>query len=121
MTNLDALIFGNMISKIKSDDRKLPVKLSLALNRNEARLKNDVIGPFARVLEDRGWGKVNLYTMEGLADEGEKEELAQLCAAEANIELATVEEEDILAADLTINEVSAIMAYMLDSKEVQNG
>ena len=110
MTNGQIVITLNIINKIKESDRKLPIRLSYALNKNLQTLM-DLYKPYAEAIKEYG----NI-TQEKLNSMSEKElqDFTDLYNTENDVDLFKVELKDIEDADLTINELEVIQTFMMD-------
>lgn len=98
MTNIDMLEMLGAINSMKNDDRKLPVKLSFALNRNQAMLIETY--------------KAYESTLRELPED-DKASIDELLKTDiGSIPFQKVKFEDIENADLTINEVDVIQRLM---------
>lgn len=112
MTNAEIIIIANTIAKIKADDRKLPVRLSYALNKNLAALL-EAYKPYEESYKDLG-----IENPDGDLTPEQNDKLGELKLLSVDVDLYKVSLEDILQADLTINELEVIQTYILnDEKE----
>lgn len=99
MTNIDMLEILGAVGSMRNEDRKLPVKLSFALNRNQAMLLETYKAYEATLKE---------------IPEDDKTSIDELLNTDIGpIPLQKVKFEDIENADLTINEVDVIQRLML--------
>ena len=102
MTNLDMIELLTLVNILRSDDRRIPVKLSFALNRNYEALKDTY-----KAYEDT----VNSLKEDDLKD-GALDEIYAINIGSVPIQKVTL--EDIASADLSINEVDVIQRLMMD-------
>lgn len=104
MTNLDMIELLTVVNILRNDDRRIPVRLSFALNRNYQLLKNNY-----QAYQDT----VEKYK----DDELEGGKLDEIFAIDiGDIQLQKVVFKDIDGADLSINEVEVIQRLMMDDE-----
>lgn len=111
MTNGQIVIALNTINKIKESDRKLPIKLSYALNKNGAKLL-EAYKPYEETLKEKGLMNLTEDELASLSEEDRKA-FAELYTAEVDVDLYKIALDDIAGADLTINEMEVIQLFML--------
>lgn len=99
MTNAQIVVTLNMINTLKQDKRKLPVRVSYALNKNQNILMN-VYKPYEETLKE-------------LDTETDKQAVAELLNEENEVALHNISLDDLDGADLTINEMEIIQSFMM--------
>lgn len=103
MTNAQIVVTLNMINSLKQDKRKLPVRVSYALNKNQNILMN-TYKPYEETLKE-------------LNTETDKQAVAELLNEENEIVLHNINLDDLDGADLTINEMDIIQNFMMTEEE----
>lgn len=99
MTNAQIVVTLNMINTLKQDKRKLPVRVSYALNKNQNTLMN-IYKPYEETLKE-------------LDTETDKQAVAELLNEENEVALHNISLDDLDGADLTINEMEIIQSFMM--------
>lgn len=105
ITNGQIVATLNMIDGLKKDNRKLPVRLSYALNKNQAALYN-LYKPYEDTLKS--------------IDQSDKQAVVDLLSEENEVQLHCVKLESLETADLTINEMEIIQTFMMEDDNDDN-
>lgn len=101
MTNAQIVATLNTIAAIKASDRKLPVRVSYILNKNNTTL----LGLY-KPYED---------TLKAIDQERDSESVVELLNTQNDVTLHMLTLEDIEEADLSINEVEVIQTFMMEN------
>ena len=112
MTNGQIILALNTINRIKEEDRRLPVRLSFALNKNLQTLLA-AYKPYEESLKEMGLSGVDAETLAGLDDE-KKKAFAELFNIDCEVDLTKVSLSDIDGANLSVNEMEVIQTFMMD-------
>lgn len=115
MTNGQIVMTLNTINKIKEADRKLPIKLAYAINKNIQTLAN-TYKPYEESLKERGLDNLTPEKLNSLPED-ELKDFAELYSCKVDVDLYKVKFADIENADLTINELDVIQTFMLEEDE----
>ena len=103
ITNGQVVAALNMIDGLKKDNRTLPVRLSYALNKNQAILY-ELYKPYEE-------------TLKTIDQKNDKESVMELLSEENEIALHTVTMEALDGARLSINEMEIIQAFMMEDED----
>ena len=117
MTNGQIVMTLNTINKIKEADRKLPIKLAYAINKNIQTLAN-TYKPYEESLKERGLDNLTPEKLNSLPED-ELKDFAELYSCKVNVDLYKVKFADIENADLTINELDVIQTFMLEDEDTE--
>ena len=102
ITNGQIVATLNMIDGLKKDNRRLPVRLSYALNKNQTILY-ELYKPYEETLKT--------------IDQSDKQAIMDLLAEENEVSLHKLTIAALDTADLTINEMEIIQAFMMEDED----
>ena len=108
MKNSEVIVCLNMIGRIKSEDRKLSILLSYALNANMKKLQ-EAYRTYLKVLQERNLADKDPKQLTA----EERKELKELKNAEVHVDLYRLTLDQIMGSDLTINEMEVIQTFMM--------
>lgn len=110
MKNFEIIIIANTIAAIKAENRKLPIKLSYTLNKNYEALLN-AYKPY-----EASYMELGIEDPDGDLTPEQRNALEQLKNLNVEVDMYKIGLEDILQADLGINELDIIQRYMLEEE-----